>query len=218
MKALVLLSGGMDSAVVLALALEKKRKCYALSFDYGQRHLIELEFSKKITAHYGIEQKIIKIDPNTFAHSALVEPLEVPKDRNITQIASSGIPNTYVPARNTLFLAYAAGQAEMLDAKEIYAGPNLLDRNPYPDCRPEFYNAYQNVLNLATKQAVEGTPPILLTPLIDMDKNTIVQEGKKLHVPFHLTFSCYDPSMSTPCGRCDACVIRLKALSEIKQA
>jgi 7-cyano-7-deazaguanine synthase len=212
MKAIVLLSGGLDSTVVLALALEKKRECVALSFDYGQRHLIELTYAKKIASFYGIAHRVIKIDSNAFDRSSLVKELSVPKDRDLNQIASSGIPNTYVPARNTLFLAYAAGQAEMVNAREIYAGPNLLDRNPYPDCRPGFYKAFQEVLNVATKQASDGNPPTLLTPLINMNKKAIVQESRRLQIPIHLTFSCYDPSKDgTACQRCDACQIRLDA-------
>lgn len=214
MKAIVLLSGGLDSTVVLAMAREKERKCITLSFDYGQRHRIELIHAKKIAEHYNVEHCVITIDPKAFSQSSLVKNLDIPKDRNLNEIATSGIPNTYVPARNTLFLAYATGQAELIDANEIYAGPNLLDHNPYPDCRPKFYEAFQNVMNVATKQAVEGNAPKLITPLIYMDKSAIVKEGKRLNVPFDITFSCYDPTLSgQACLRCDACLIREKALS-----
>lgn len=217
MQAIILLSGGIDSTVVLALALEAKRSVTALSFDYGQRHRKELEHAKQIARYFKVDHRIIKIDPAIFAKTSLVGSMDVPKDRNLETIANSGIPSTYVPARNTLFLAYAIGQAEIFEAQEIYAGPNLLDRNPYPDCRPEYYEAFQRVIDLATKQAVEGRAPKLITPLIDLDKASIVQEGKRLHVPFEMTFSCYSPTVrGEPCKRCDACLIREEALSNNK--
>ncbi|MFQ5730036.1 MAG: 7-cyano-7-deazaguanine synthase QueC [Waddliaceae bacterium] len=214
MKAVVLLSGGLDSAVVLTLALEKGRECIAISFDYGQRHRIELEYAKKLARHYCVPHHIIDIDRNCCANSSLVSGGEVPKNRSTEEIENEGIPNTYVPARNTLFLAYATGQAEIYNAQEIYAGPNLLDRKPYPDCRPEFYQAFQGVINLASKQAMEGNPPRLLTPLIDWDKKEIVEQARKLKVPLHLTFSCYDPTpQGRPCHQCDACLLRLEGLT-----
>lgn len=214
-RAIVLLSGGLDSAVVLGMALEKNRECLALSFDYGQRHRIELEHAKKLADYYKVKHKVIKIDRSVFACSALVGDLEVPKDREVDQIDQLGVPTTYVPGRNTLFLSYAASQAEIFGAHEIYVGPNLLDRIPYPDCRPEFYLAFQQVLNLATKQAIEGHPPRLLTPLIDMDKKAIVSMGRRLGVPLESTFSCYDPAGDgAPCGRCDACKIRALAFAD----
>jgi len=214
LKAVILLSGGMDSAVILAIALEKKRQCLALSFDYGQRHRIELTHAKQIASHFNVEHRIISIDPAAFGNSSLIHSFCVPKDRELNEIASAGIPNTYVPARNTIFLSYAIGQAELIGAQEIYAGPNLLDQKPYPDCRPEFYQAFQTVINLATKQSIEGYPPQLLTPLLQMDKRAIAQEGRRLRVPFERTFSCYDPfEGKEPCQRCDACRIRQDALS-----
>lgn len=213
MKAVVLLSGGLDSTVSLAMAKEKGRECLALSFNYGQRHLVELEYAKKIASHYHVAHKIIIIDRSSFDHSSLVTAADVPKNRTEKEISESGVPNTYVPARNTLFLAYAAAQAEIFGASEIYAGPNLLDRKPYPDCRPEFYTAFQQVLNLATKQAIEGNAPRLITPLIDLTKKEIVAEAKRLQVPIESTFSCYDPSpKGTPCTACDACILRSQAL------
>ncbi len=141
--------------------------------------------------------------------------LAVPKDRTAQQISSGGIPNTYVPARNTLFLAYAIGHAEILEAQEIHVGFNAMDRNPYPDCRPEFVHAFQSVINLATKQGVEGRAPRLLTPLIDLNKNEIIRQGVALDAPIHLSFSCYDPlSDGTPCHHCDACILRDAAMKE----
>lgn len=212
MKAIILFSGGLDSTVVLAMAKAQGRNCIALSFDYGQSHRIELEHAKAIAEEYQVTHKIIKIDPECFEQTALVNNIQAPKNRTPDEIARGGIPSTYVPARNTLFLAYAAGQAEIYGAEEIHCGPNLLDRNPYPDCRPEFYDAFQGVLRLATKQAAEGTPPALITPLIDWDKKRIVEEARKLEVPIQMTFSCYTPHEGSPCGACDACTLRDEAL------
>ncbi len=209
---IVLFSGGIDSTVVLAMALDQGKKCLALSFDYGQRHKVELTHAHSIANYYSVQHKIIYIDPNSFAASSLVSALEVPKNRSSAQITASGIPSTYVPARNTLFLAFAAGQAEIYNASEIYAGPNLMDRLPYPDCRPDFFSAFQKVLNLATRQAVEGSAPSLLTPLINWDKKRILQEGRRLRAPMEMTFSCYDPSPAgIACQECDACVLRQEA-------
>lgn len=213
MKAIILLSGGLDSTVVLALAIEQGRECVCLSFDYGQRHKIELERARAIAARYHCHHRIVTIDPATFSNTSLVDQKAVPKGRTLEEMRTQGIPSTYVPGRNTLFLAYAAGQAEIYGAAEIWTGPNLLDHNPYPDCRPEFYAAFQGLLNLATKQAVEGAPPQIRTPLIEWDKTRIVQEAKRLGVPIELTWSCYAPQEDlTPCGACDACKIRLAAL------
>lgn len=215
MKAIILLSGGLDSTVMLAMALQRGLECFALGFDYGQRHRIELDAAKQIAKHYKIPLKIIKIDPSTFSSSSLVYDGEVPKNRNASTIASSGIPSTYVPARNSLFLAYAIGQAEILEADEIHIGSNALDRLPYPDCRPEFIQAFQALMNVATKQSVEGKAPKLLAPLIDMDKVQIIKRGKELNVPLHLTFSCYDPiANGIPCLRCDACILRQSAFNQ----
>lgn len=212
MKAVILLSGGLDSTVMLAIAVDQGRECHALSFDYGQRHLIELESAKAIAKHYSIAHKIVTIDRTFFASSVLVDKQkQVPTNRTAEQITTSGIPSTYVPARNTLFLAYALGYAEMVGAGEIWAGPNAMDVNAYPDCRPEFVAAFQSLMNVATKQAVEGSPQTLITPLIHWDKAEIIQQGMKLKAPLDMTFSCYDPQQGKiPCGRCDACVLRQK--------
>ncbi|ADI38600.1 7-cyano-7-deazaguanine synthase [Waddlia chondrophila 2032/99] len=212
MKAIVLLSGGIDSTVVLAMAQSLGRECTALSFDYGQRHKVELEHAAHIAHYYKVPQIIINISPACFENTALVNALNVPKNRTLDEISKGGIPSTYVPARNTLFLAYAAGQAEIMNAEEIHCGPNLLDRNCYPDCRPEFYSAFQQVLASATKQGAEGNPPRIVTPLINWDKNRIVQEGRKLGAPLDTTFSCYSPSAGKACGMCDACILRQEAL------
>ncbi|NGX41790.1 MAG: 7-cyano-7-deazaguanine synthase [Chlamydiae bacterium] len=213
MKVIVLLSGGIDSTVVLASALATGRECLAISFDYGQKHIIELEHARDIAKHYDVKHAIIQIGRNCFGNSSLTSTKKVPKNRTTEEIIHSQIPSTYVPARNTLFLAYAIGQAEIHNAQEIYAGPNILDRNAYPDCRPEFYQAFQQVATFATKQAVEGNPPRIVTPLIDLNKKEIVSEGKKLNIPFDLTFSCYDPTPEgKPCHQCDACILRAEAL------
>ncbi len=208
-KAVVLLSGGLDSTIILASALKNGRECYALGFDYGQRHRVELEYAQKIAHHYGVSLRTIKIDSCIFKTSSLVSDIDVPQNRSVEEISDGTIPNTYVPARNTLFLAYAMGQAELLNAKEIYAGPNALDAAPYPDCTPIFIQAFQGVLNVATKQAVEGSPPCLLTPLINWDKCDIIRHGMALNVPMHMTFSCYDPlPTKEACSICDACILR----------
>jgi len=217
-KAIILFSGGLDSTVLLAMAHEKQRTCIAVSFDYNQRHKIELTHAKIIAAQYGCEHRIIKIDREIFSGSALVNDAPVAKNRSAEEIARSGTPSTYVPARNTLFLAYATAIAETTQAGEIYFGPNALDCLPYIDCRPAYIQAYQQVLNLATKEAIEGTPPQLLTPLINWDKKRIVQEGLRLGVPLHLTYSCYDPVNDLPCEQCDACVLRKEALASLSSS
>ncbi len=215
MKAIVLLSGGLDSTVMLAMALANKRECFTISFDYEQRHRIELEAAKKIVAFYGVRHRIMTINPGTFAQSSLVSGHNVPKNRTIKEMSLS-IPNTYVPARNTLFLAYAIGQAELAGAQEIYFGANALDIAAYPDCRPAFIQAFQGVYNVATRQAVEGKPPRLVTPLIEWDKATIIRQGLALKAPLHLTFSCYDPTAKgQPCLQCDACILREQGFAEV---
>jgi 7-cyano-7-deazaguanine synthase len=208
MDAVILLSGGLDSAVILAMALQRGLKCHAITFDYNQRHYPELESARKLVTYYGISHSIFKISPDTFKTSALVDDITVPKNRTAEEIQKS-IPVTYVPARNTLFLSYAMGQAEILNATEIHYGANALDSHPYPDCRPEFIQAFQNLLNVATKQAVLGHPPQLMTPLLYKTKKEIFKLAEELKVPVELTWSCYAPEdNTTPCGVCDACVLR----------
>jgi 7-cyano-7-deazaguanine synthase len=213
-KAVILFSGGIDSTVALAIALEKGRECHALSFDYGQRHRVELKSAKTIADYYGISHQIIRIEPHIFGKTSLASDEPVPKDRNLKMIVSSGIPNTYVPARNTLFLAYTLGQAEVLEAEEIYVGFNDMDNSPYPDCRPAFVKAFQSLIEVATKQSIEGRVPQLLAPIISLNKTEIVKQGLALKAPLHLTFSCYDPTLDgKPCGRCDACFLREEAFN-----
>lgn len=185
----------------------------AISFDYGQRHKIELQHAAKICQFYGIQQKIVTLPTGTLCHSALLSDMNIQKNRDEHSIEENGIPNTYVPARNTIFLAYATALAEIWEAEEIYFGANLLDRKPYPDCRPAFVEAFQQVINVATKQAAEAKSPKIIAPLIDWDKKRIVEEAKSLGVPIEMTFSCYDPSAEgTPCKTCDACYLRQQAL------
>lgn len=212
-KAIILLSGGLDSALALAIAKEKGRECHALSFNYGQKHTIELEYAKKIADFYHVSHFVVKIDPASFSNSALISNHEdVHRSRTTDQIKNLGIPNTYVPARNTLFLAYATVRAEIVDAQEIYVGFNVLDSQPYPDCRKEYVDAFQAVLKLATKQATNGRGPSIMAPLIDWDKKEIVRQARKLGVPIEMTWSCYSPAGKDPCGTCDACILRQQGL------
>lgn len=215
MKAVVLLSGGLDSTVMLAMALQQGRECLALNFDYGQRNRVELKSAQAVAEYYQIPLKVFPIDPQSFGQSSLVSSLAVPKDRTIEEIHHNGIPNTYVPARNTLFLAYALGQAEIWNAQEIYIGSNAMDNFPYPDCRPEFFRAFQAMMNTATKQSVEGNAPQLITPLLHWTKKEIVRQGLTCKAPLHLTSSCYDPAVDgQPCHRCDACILRDQAFHQ----
>ena len=216
MKAIILLSGGIDSTLALALAQSQGRECYAVSFNYGQRHRIELRSALAIAKHYKISHKIIKIDPSSFAgSSALVSNDKIPQNRTTNQIENGGIPSTYVPARNTLFLAYALAQAEIIDAQEIYLGANAMDYKAYPDCRPEYHKAFQGMMNLATKQAVEGMAPRLMTPLVQWDKEEIIRQAQALNVPFEKTLSCYNPSArGHHCGSCDACMLRREGFAK----
>lgn len=217
-KAIILFSGGLDSSVVLALALQRGIQCYAISFDYGQRHKIELQAAQAIVEYYkdfDVSHTIISIDPTPFASSHLVgSGRAVETGKNIEQISLQGIPSTYVPGRNTLFLAYATAFAEHVGAQEIHFGCNAADLSCYPDCRPEFIKAFQQLLNTATKQAIEGKAPQIVTPLAHWDKRRIVVEAQSLGVPIELTWSCYSPAMdNTPCRCCDACVLRLHSIS-----
>lgn len=213
-KAIILFSGGIDSTVILAMALQRNLQCLALSFDYGQRHVHELNSARALAKSYQVEHTIIKIDPAAFRRSSLVEAMPMPRHRRLDEIACSPTPSTYVPARNTLFIAYAIAQAEIHGAHEIHFGPNALDHHAYVDCRPEYVQKYQELINLSTKQAIEGCPPRLITPLIQMTKADIVNKGKELNVPLHLTWSCYDPTPELlPCQSCDACMIRNNAFA-----
>jgi 7-cyano-7-deazaguanine synthase len=208
-KAIILLSGGIDSALILALALKSGRQCHALSFDYNQRHRIELESAAALAAYYRVSHHVIGIDPKAFAKSSLVNrEMQQPTHRDLAQIIREGIPSTYVPARNTIFLAFAMGQAEIHEAQEIFYGANALDILPYPDCSPKYVASFQSVLDIATRQAREGKAPRLITPLIEWDKREIIRQATLEKVPFALTMSCYDPKEGKHCGICDACMLR----------
>ena len=211
-KAVCLLSGGLDSAVCLAFARREGFACYALSFDYGQRHRVELEAAAKVAAQLGAEQHVtMKIGLGAFGGSALTADIPIPKARSLAEMGNS-IPVTYVPARNTVFLSFALAWAEVLESADIFIGVNALDYSGYPDCRPEFIDAYQRMANLATKAGVEGRTRLAIhTPLLQLNKAQIVTLGRELAVPFGLTHSCYDPRPDgCPCGQCDACLLRRK--------
>src|SRR4029077_8337004 len=214
--AVCLLSGGLDSSTCLALARRDGYECYALSFDYGQRHRIELEAAARVAASIGVrEHRTAHIDLRVFGASALTADIEVPKPRSPADMAQ-GIPVTYVPARNTIFLSYALAWAEVLQASDIFIGVNALDYSGYPDCRPEFIEAYERMANLATRSGVEGRTRIKIhTPLIQLSKAEIIKKGMELGVDFRLTHSCYDPGPGgRPCGQCDSCVLRRKGFEE----
>jgi 7-cyano-7-deazaguanine synthase len=215
-KAVVALSGGLDSATTLAIARSEGLECHALTFRYGQRHEVEIEAARRVAAALGVAQHIIvDIDLRPMGASALTAPIEVPKGRSVEEMTGGGIPVTYVPARNTIFLAFALGWAEVLSAPHIYVGINALDYSGYPDCRPEYLEAFQRLARLATKSAVEGAAPTIHAPLLHWTKAEIVRRGLSLGVDYSLTRSCYDPSPDgLACGECDACVLRLRAFAE----
>jgi 7-cyano-7-deazaguanine synthase len=215
-KAVCLLSGGLDSSTCLALARREAYACYALSFDYGQRHKHELDAAARIAAHFGAERHLItKIGLDAFGGSALTADIAVPKARSAEEMGH-GIPITYVPARNTIFLSFALAWAEVLESSDIFIGVNALDYSGYPDCRPEYIEAYQHMANLATKTGVEGLTKLTIhTPLLRMTKAQIVAAARDLGVPFGQTFSCYDPGAdASACGQCDACLLRRKGFEE----
>jgi 7-cyano-7-deazaguanine synthase len=215
-KAVVLLSGGLDSATVLTIARTEGYDVYALSFDYGQRHAWELTCAREVARVSGAKQhRTAKIDLRAFGGSALTAEIAVPKGRSTAQM-SGEIPITYVPARNTIFLSFALAWAEVLGSSDIFIGVNALDYSGYPDCRPEFIEAFERMANLATKAGVEGRQTLKIhTPLIALTKAEIVRKGLDLGVDYSLTSSCYDPTPSgQPCGQCDSCVLRQKGFSE----
>ena len=216
-RAVVLLSGGLDSTTLLAMAKAQGFEAYALSFDYGQRHKAELKAAANVARQMGAAQHLVaRLDPQLFTGSALTNPeMDVPKDRPEAHMAE-GIPNTYVPARNTIFLSFALGWAEVLQANAIFIGVNALDYSGYPDCRPEYIAAYEKMANLATKSGVEGQPLRIHTPLIHLTKAQIVAEGLKLGVDYAQTVTCYDPKgeEGAACGHCDACQLRMKGFRE----
>lgn len=215
-QAVVLVSGGLDSATTLAAARSEGFACHAISFDYGQRHRFELEAARRVCEAQGVARHIVvPIDLRAFGGSALTDDIEVPRNRDEEEIAS-GIPVTYVPARNTVFLALALGWAETLGAFDLFLGVNAVDYSGYPDCRPEFIEQFERLANLATKAGVEGTGTFRVhTPLIDLTKADIIRTGLRLDVDYALTHSCYDPDAAgRPCGVCDSCRLRLKGFAE----
>ncbi len=216
-NAVVLLSGGLDSTTLLAQALHDGFDAHAMTFRYGQRHASEIDAARRVAEHYRIgDHVVVDIDLRTFGGSALTSDIEVPKDRDVRGTDHGGIPITYVPARNTIFLSFALAWAEVLPAADIFIGVNALDYSGYPDCRPEYIAAYERMANLATRGGVEETNLIhIRTPLIDLTKAEIIRKGLELGVDYSLTQSCYDPdAMGAACGHCDACQLRLKGFSE----
>ena len=213
--AVVLLSGGLDSATTLALARSQGYELYALSFDYGQRHKQEIEAAKQVAHSLGAKRHLVaKIDNQVFAGSALTDDVEVPKSRSDKEIAA-GIPVTYVPARNTVFLAHALAWAESIGAGHIFIGANAVDYSGYPDCRPEFMALFETLANLATKSGIEGARIQIHAPLIKMSKADIVRKAAELSVDLSLTHSCYDPLPDgRACGECDSCRLRQKGFRE----
>ena len=214
--AVVLVSGGVDSATVLAIARHDGFDCHALSFDYGQRHRVELDAAAAVARSLNAcEHRIACIDLRALGGSALTDDIEVPKDRTVSEMTGD-IPVTYVPARNTIFLSFALGWAEVLGAADIFIGVNAVDYSGYPDCRPEYLQAFETMANLATRLGVEGTRTRIHAPLIELTKTQIITLGTGLGVDYGLTFSCYDPLPDTgrPCGRCDSCLIRAAGFAE----
>lgn len=211
-RAVILLSGGLDSATVLALAKHEERECLALSIVYGQRHGIELQAAKRVANAIGVAEHVVyPLDLRTFGASALTSDIDVPKDA----VDAPGIPVTYVPARNTIFLALALGYAEARDAQEIWIGVNAVDYSGYPDCRPDFIDAFQQVIWKGTRSGVEHHEPRLVAPLQHMTKADIIARGVTLGVDYSLTHSCYDPTPGgLACGHCDSCLLRRKGFEE----
>jgi 7-cyano-7-deazaguanine synthase len=215
-KAVCLLSGGLDSSTCVALARRQGYECYAISFDYGQRHRVELEAAARVAAALGVARHmVLRVGLEAFGGSALTSEMPVPKGRDVAEMGQ-GIPVTYVPARNTVFLSLALAWAETLDCSDIFIGVNALDYSGYPDCRPEFLDAFERMANVATKATVEGRARIKIhAPLLKLNKAQIVGLGNELGVPFALTQSCYDPGPDgAACGQCDACLLRAKGFRE----
>ena len=214
-NAVLLLSGGLDSTTLLALATREGYAVHAMSFRYGQRHQHELSAARAVAAKYGVARHVVvEIDLRVFGGSALTADIDVPKDRDAAEM-SSGVPITYVPARNTIFLSYALAWAEVLDAHDIFIGVNALDYSGYPDCRPEYIAEFEKLANLATRAGVEGDAVKIRAPLLHLTKREIIDLGTSLGVDYSVTTSCYDPDESgAACGHCDACQLRLKGFSE----
>lgn len=216
-SAVVLLSGGLDSATVMAIAQSQGYAVHAITFDYGQRHAVEMQCAKRIAKAMGIaDHRIIHIDLRAFGGSALTADIDVPKDRSLADMTAE-IPVTYVPARNTIFLSFALAFAEVIGSNDIFIGVNALDYSGYPDCRPQYIKAFEEMANLATRSSVQGNALRIHAPLISMTKAEIIQTGHKLGVDYGLTVSCYDPTPEgKPCGACDACQLRAKGFLEAK--
>ncbi|MFH0824805.1 MAG: 7-cyano-7-deazaguanine synthase QueC [Pseudomonadota bacterium] len=214
-KAVVLLSGGLDSTVTLAVAVADGYEAYAMSFDYGQRHRVELDAAARVAKVLGARKHlVVRVDLGAIGASALTSGIEVPKGRTLAEM-SGEIPVTYVPARNTVFLALGLAWAEALDARHIFIGVNALDYSGYPDCRPEFIEAFSRLAQRATKAGVEGRETLIHTPLISLTKCDIVLKGRELGVDFSITHSCYDPLPDgRPCAACDSCLLRRKGFQE----
>jgi 7-cyano-7-deazaguanine synthase len=215
-RAVVLLSGGLDSATAAAVARAEGFETYALSFSYGQRHAVELQAARRVAAQVGVtEHKVVPIDLRAFGGSALTDDIAVPKDREASEM-SSGIPVTYVPARNTIFLAFALAWSEVLESSDVYIGVNALDYSGYPDCRPEYIDSFQAMARLATKAGVEATTELTIhAPLISLTKAQIIALGIDRGVEYGLTVSCYDPDdTGAACGHCDSCFLRRKGFEE----
>jgi len=212
MKAVILLSGGVDSATVMAIAKHEKRDCIALSFAYGQRHEIELKAARRVAQSIGVSEHVVyNLDLRVFGGSALTSDINVPKD----SAGAAGIPVTYVPARNTIFLSIALGFGESRNAQEIWIGVNAIDYSGYPDCRPEFIDAFQEVIFRGTKSGLERREPRIVAPLIELTKAQIIRRGADLGVDYSLTHSCYDPdAQGRACGHCDSCLLRRKGFEE----
>ena len=213
--AVVLLSGGLDSATALAVATAEGYACHALSFDYGQRHVRELDSARRVAAALGVRRHLIlRLDLRAIGGSALTADIDVPKGRGDAEIGA-GIPVTYVPARNTIFLSHALAWAEVLDARHLFIGVNVLDASGYPDCRPEFVEAFERLANLATRAGVEGARITVHAPLIAWSKAEIIRRGTALGVDYGLTWTCYEPAPDNrACGLCDACQLRRKGFAE----
>jgi 7-cyano-7-deazaguanine synthase len=216
LRAVVLLSGGLDSTIVLAHMIDRGYAAHALTIRYGQRHAYEIDAATRIAAHYRVEHRVVDVGLGGIGGSALTADIAVPKDRPLDDRSRPAIPATYVPARNTVLLAIALAWAETLDAADICIGVNAVDYSGYPDCRPEFIAEFERLANVATKAAVEGTARVRIhAPLIDLSKREIIALGQSLGVDFSVTTSCYDPDPSgAACGRCDACQIRLKGFAD----
>ncbi len=215
-KAIVLLSGGIDSSTTLAVARDRGFDLYALTIDYGQKQIIEISAARRVASAIGVSRhEIVEIDLTRFGGSALTDKIDIPKDRSQGEIGET-IPITYVPARNTVMLSVALGWAEALGARHIFIGVNAVDYSGYPDCRLEFIQAFQRLANLATKDGVEGRTFTIEAPLISMSKSDIIRTGIRLGLDYSLTHSCYDPTPDgLACGRCDSCIIRRRGFAEV---